>query len=179
MSGTYLANVWQPATGNLQLNSEMTLMRKILAAVAALTLAGCATLGLGSFKEPIVHFNDAKIRGLGLSGGSVDVVLSVYNPNRFDLNATRLTYKLFVENNQLGTGALDNAFKVGNNDSTYVTIPIDFTYAGLGAAGRELLTKGTVNYRVTGDFTVATPLGNFTRPYDQTGRFSSFGGSSR
>ena len=154
-------------------------MKKIFLAVSALALAGCATLGLGGFKEPLVHFNDAKLRGLGLSGGSVDVVLSVYNPNKFDLNATRLTYKLFVENNQLGTGALNNAFRVSDNDSTYVTIPIDFTYAGLGSAGRELLTKGTVNYRVTGDFTVSTPLGNFTRPYDQTGRFSSFGRTSQ
>ena len=154
-------------------------MKKIFAAAATLALAGCATLGLGGFKEPLVHFNDAKLRGLGLSGGSVDVVLAVYNPNGFDLNATRLTYKLFVENNELGTGALNNAFRVGDNDSTYVTIPIDFTYAGLGSAGRELLTKGTINYRVTGDFTVSTPLGNFTRPYDHTGRFSSFGRTSQ
>jgi LEA14-like dessication related protein len=154
-------------------------MKKYLAALSILAVAGCATLGLGGFKEPLVHFNDAKIRGLGLSGGSVDVILSVYNPNKFDLNATRLTYKLFVENSLLGSGALNNAFKVGDNDSTYVTIPVDFTYAGLGAAGRELLTRGTINYRVTGDFTVATPLGNFTRPYDQTGRFSSFGRTSQ
>jgi LEA14-like dessication related protein len=155
------------------------LRRFAVTALAAMALRGCATLGLVVFREPIVHFNDAKIRGLGLSGGSVDVVLSVYNPNKFDLNATRLTYKLFVENNELGTGALVNAFKVKDNDSTYVTIPIDFTYAGLGAAGRELLTRGTVNYRVTGDFTVSTPIGSFTRPYDQTGRFSSFGGTSQ
>jgi LEA14-like dessication related protein len=154
-------------------------MKKYLAVLSMLAVAGCATLGLGGFKEPLVHFNDAKIRGLGLSGGSVDVILSVYNPNKFDLNATRLTYKLFVENSQLGSGALNNAFKVGDNDSTYVTIPVDFTYAGLGAAGRELLTRGTINYRVTGDFTVATPIGNFTRPYDQTGRFSSFGRTSQ
>lgn len=151
-------------------------MRRNIALVfAAVALAGCASLGMGGFKEPLVHFNDAKIRGLGLSGGSVDVVLSIYNPNGFDLNATRLTYRLLVEDKELGTGALNNAFRVGNGDSTYVTIPVDFTYAGLGAAGRQLLNQGSINYRVIGDFTVATPLGNFTRPYDQRGRFSSFG----
>lgn len=157
------------------------MMRKqfALAAFAAVALAGCASLGSGSFREPIVHFNDAKIRGLGLSGGSVDVVLSVYNPNRFDLNATRLTYRLMVEDKELGTGALNNAFRVADNDSTYVTIPVDFTYSGLGAAGRQLLTSGSINYRVLGDFTVDTPLGSFTRPYDQRGRFSSFGGTSQ
>ena len=153
--------------------------RLALAAIAAFTLGGCASLGLGGFKEPLVHFNDAKIRGLGLSGGSVDVVLSVYNPNGFDLNATRLTYRLLVEDKELGTGVLDRAFRVGDKDSTYVTIPVDFTYAGLGAAGRQLLTSGTINYRVLGDFTVDTPLGSFTRPYDQRGRFSSFGGTSQ
>ena len=153
--------------------------RFALAALAAFALGGCASLGLGGFKEPIVHFNDARIRGLGLSGGSVDVVLSVYNPNGFDLNATRLTYRLMVEDRELGTGALDRAFRVGDNDSTYVTIPIDFSYAGLGTAGRQLLTSGSINYRVIGDFTVDTPLGSFTRPYDQRGRFSSFGGTSQ
>lgn len=153
--------------------------RFALAALAAFILGGCASLGLGGFKEPIVHFNDAKIRGLGLSGGSVDVVLSVYNPNGFNLNATRLTYRLMVEDKDLGTGVLDRAFRVADNDSTYVTIPVDFSYAGLGAAGRQLLTSGTINYRVLGDFTVDTPLGSFTRPYDQRGRFSSFGGTSQ
>lgn len=150
-----------------------------VAAFATVALAGCASLGLGSFQEPLVHFNDAKIRGLGLTGGSVDVVLSVYNPNRFDLNATRLTYRVMVEDRELGTGALNQAFRVGDKDSTYVTIPVDFTYVGLGAAGRQLLERGTVNYRVLGDFTVDTPLGSFTRPYDQRGRFSGFGGTTQ
>jgi LEA14-like dessication related protein len=150
-----------------------------LAALAVVALAGCASLGLGSFREPLVHFNDAKIRGLGLSGGSVDVVLSIYNPNKFDLNATRLTYRLMVEDRDLGQGALNEAFRVGDNDSTYVTIPVNFTYTGLGAAGRQLLQTGSINYRIIGDFTVDTPLGNFTRPYDQRGRFNGFGGTTQ
>ena len=153
--------------------------RNWVAAFAGVLLAGCASLGLGGFKEPLVHFNDAKIRGLGLSGGAVDVVLSVYNPNGFNLNASRLTYRLLVEDKELGTGALANAFRVNSNDSTFVTIPVDFTYAGLGAAGRQLLQNGSINYRVIGDFTVNTPIGSFTRPYDQRGRFSSFGTSSQ
>lgn len=149
--------------------------RSAVAAFATVLLAGCASLGLGGFKEPLVHFNDAKIRGLGLSGGAVDVVLSIYNPNGFNLNATRLTYRVLVEDKELGTGALNNAFRVHSNDSSLVTIPVDFTYAGLGVAGRQLLQSGSINYRVIGDFTVDTPLGSFTRPYDQRGRFSSFG----
>src|SRR6476620_2651565 len=108
--------------------------RVLVAALAAVAVGGCASLGIGGYKEPLVQFSDVKVRGLGLSGGALDIVLSVYNPNGFNLNATRLTYRLMVEDKELGTGVLDHAFRVRGRDSTFVTIPMDFTYAGLGAA---------------------------------------------
>src|SRR6185436_12303747 len=157
-------------------------MRKkiLVAAMVGVALGGCATLGVGGFKQPLVQFSDVKIRGLGLSGGALDIVLSVYNPNGFNLNATRLTYRLLVEEKDLGSGVLDRAFRVKDRDSTFVTIPMDFTYAGLGAAGRQLLSSGAVNYRVIGDIGVdAGAAGTFTVPYCQRGRFSSFGGTSQ
>ena len=152
--------------------TKLAVMLVVVAAISA-----CATLGLGGFKEPIVSFKDLRVRGLGLSGGSLDAYLSIYNPNGFTLNATRLTYNVMVGQNQLGTGALDSRFTVQSNDSTTIRIPIDFTYAGIGAAGTQMMQQGSVPYTITGDVTVGTPLGNFTRPYTGTGRFSAFGGA--
>ena len=149
----------------------------IVAGIMGVAAAGCATLGKATFKEPIVHFQDAKVTGLGVTGGSVEVKLSLYNPNGFKLDGERLTYKLMVDSTTLGTGALADRFAVQEKDSTIVTLPLSFTYAGVGAAGRQLMNTGSVNYRVVGDVTVGTPLGNFTRPYDQTGRFSTFSGT--
>ncbi|GLC27496.1 hypothetical protein rosag_40090 [Roseisolibacter agri] len=149
----------------------------VAATLLAVTTAACATLGRGVFKEPIVNFRNVEVKGLGLSGGSLDVVLSVYNPNGFKLDATRLTYQLQVDSIQVGTGALDQQFVVQENDSSLVRLPVSFTYAGLGAAGRQLIQSGSVNYRVLGDVTVKTPLGSFTRPYSGTGRFSALSGT--
>ena len=146
----------------------------LVATLAGAAVAGCATLGRGTFKEPIVHFQDARITGFGITGGSVEVKLSLYNPNSFTLDGTRLTYKLMVDTVTFGTGILQDRFTVQKKDSTIVTLPLSFTYAGVGEAGRQL-----VNYRVLGDVTVATPLGNYTRPYDQTGRFSTLSGRTR
>lgn len=148
-----------------------------LAAAALAGAAGCASIGRSVFEEPVVTFKDLRVNGLGLQGGSLDVVLSVYNPNRFALNATRLTYRLMVDSVPLGTGALDQRFVVQRGDSAVVRLPVAFTYSGLGAAGSQLLRSGTVNYRVLGDVTVGTPLGNFTRPYDRTGHFTTLGGA--
>lgn len=149
----------------------------LLAFMTVTGLAACATLGKAAFKEPIVHFHDARVTGLGITGGSLEVKLSVYNPNGFTLDGTRLTYNVLVDSVTFGSGALAQQFTVQEKDSTIVTLPLQFTYAGIGQAGRQLMNTGAVNYRVVGDVTVGTPLGNFTRPYDQTGRFSTLSGS--
>lgn len=150
-----------------------TLKRAAFGALAVATMAGCATLGRATFAEPLVELHDVRIVGLGIDGGNVDVVLSVYNPNRYSLDATRMTYRVDVDSVQLGNGALDSRFVVPSGDTSMVRLPIRFTYRGLGEAGRQLLSTGSVNYRVRGDFTVVTPIGNFTRPYDRTGRFNT------
>src|SRR5689334_9356420 len=93
----------------------------MMVALATLGVAGCALLGKGSFKEPIVTFQDAKITGLGLAGGSLEVKLSVYNPNGFKLDGTRLTYNVLVDSVKFGSGAIVDRFTVQEKDSTVVT----------------------------------------------------------
>ncbi len=163
------------------MRNSMALRRRAVAMSAAVFAAtiGCATFARGGFKDPVVSLTDVAITGLGITGGSVDVVLSVYNPNRFKLEAAKLTYRVDVDSIQLGSGALDNQFVVQSGDSSLVHLPIKFSYVGLGLAGRSLITSGSINYRVRGDFTVGTPIGSFTRPYDRTGRYSSVAGIGR
>lgn len=156
--------------------------RPVMLVTLALGVAGaaaCSTLGRASFKEPDVQLREFTITGLGLTGGSVDVVLQVYNPNGYKLDALKMTYQVDVDSIKLGDGELDGRFVVPEKDSSIVRLPVRFTYAGLGAAGRSMLNAGTINYRVRGDFTVATPIGNFTRPYDRRGRYSSVAGNGR
>jgi LEA14-like dessication related protein len=158
-------------------------MRRLMlgAATAAIAVvAGCSVLGKQAFQQPVVHLQDVKVNGVGLTGGNLDVKLSVYNPNRYRLDATRMTYNVLVGDSvRFATGTVDSRFTVNQNDSSTVTIPVSFTYSGIGAAGRQLINTGGVNYRVNGDVTVGTVVGNFTVPYSSTGRFNALGGNSR
>ncbi|MFL5576291.1 MAG: LEA type 2 family protein [Gemmatimonadaceae bacterium] len=147
------------------------------AAVAVAGATGCASLGRKAFKEPTVSFKELRVNGLGLTGGSLDILLNIYNPNGYKLDATRFTYNLMVDSVNFGSGAIDQKFTVQSGDSTTVRLPLTFTYAGIGSAGRSLLNTGTVNYTVTGDITVGTPLGNFTKPYTQRGTYTAMGGA--
>jgi LEA14-like dessication related protein len=158
-------------------------MRKLvlvgLAATAAMSAYGCASVARNAFAQPVVTLRDVKLQGVGLTGGSFDVLLSVYNPNGYRLDATQLSYNLFVDTLRFANGNLNQQFTVQEKDSTIVRVPVSFSYAGVGEAGRQLLNTGSVNYRVAGEVTVATPVGSFKVPYDRTGRFSTLGGSSR
>lgn len=151
-------------------------MRKAwLKGSAILALAGCATLGMRHFKEPVVTFKDLKVTGLGVTGGSMEILLDVYNPNNFKLDGSRLTYHLMVDSLTVGTGSYDSRFQVEKGQSSEIRLPFSFSYSGMSAAGRQLMQTGSVEYRVLGDVTVNTPLGAFTRPYDQRGRFNTMG----
>lgn len=151
-------------------------MKKTFVMLAVAALAGCATLRMGGFKQPIVNFNDLQVEGIGTKGGTVDVVLSVYNPNGYRLDATQLTYRLLVDTSSVGQGVYNTKFTVQSGDSAIVRLPVNLSYAGLAAAAKQLKENGSVNYRVLGNVTVATPVGNFTQPYDRTGRFSTLSG---
>jgi LEA14-like dessication related protein len=144
-------------------------------ATAVVAGAGCASIGSRVFSEPVVTLNDVRLRGLGVTGGSMDVVLNVYNPNEFALDATQLRYQVQVDSLPFADGLLDSRFTVQSNDSSAVTIPVNFSYAGIGQAARQAIQTGVVNYRVFGDIRVGTPIGSFSVPYDRTGRFTTFG----
>jgi LEA14-like dessication related protein len=148
-------------------------MKRITLALAAVAATACASLGRATFREPVVTYRDAVITGLGLSGGSLEVVLSIYNPNSFRLDGTGLTYRVAVDSVPFGTGSLADRFAVQEGDSTTVRLPLSFTYAGVGQAGRQLIETGSVQYTVSGEITVGTPIGSFTRPYSGRGRLTT------
>ena len=148
-------------------------MQRFALVVTAALGFGCASVGRGVFREPVVSYKDAVITGLGISGGSLEVVLSIYNPNSFRLDGTGLTYRVAVDSVPFGSGSLSDRFAVQEGDSTTVRLPLSFTYAGVGQAGRQLIQTGSVNYTVSGDISVSTPIGNFTRPYSGRGRLTT------
>ena len=152
-------------------------MRRLALVLSAATIAsgvGCASAARQMLKEPVVTLRDVRLVGIGVTGGTLDVFLSIYNPNEFRLDGSRLTYQVFADSVAVGGGTLEQQFTVQNGDSTSIRLPLTFTYAGLGAAARQIQNQGSVNYRVRGEIEVATPIGRFTRPYDQSGRYTLF-----
>jgi LEA14-like dessication related protein len=149
-------------------------MKRWMAGAAVLmAVVGCSALGRQLFKRPTVILRDVRLTGLGISGGNLDVVLAVYNPNNYRLDATQMHYQLMVDTIPVASGEISdrNAFQGG--DTTIVHLPVQFSYSGVGAASRQLSQTGAVNYKVVGDLTVDSPIGSRSFPFTSSGRFST------
>ena len=93
----------------------------------------------------------------------VDVALGVYNPNDFGIQAAAVTYDLDFEEADAGwldftEGRLERTLRVEAGDTARVVIPVEFDYRSLDGALREMITRGSFNYRVSGQVVVEEPL---------------------
>jgi LEA14-like dessication related protein len=133
--------------------------------VAALMLtvaagASCASLRSAlSFQEPQLRLDEINVTGLGLSGGTLDLVLDVYNPNRYRLRSTRLEIGLDLEDIHFGDALIDKPLDLSPENHSRVTVPVRFEWAGVGAGARALLLRQAIRFGVAGAVLVDTPLG--------------------
>ena len=149
-------------------------MKRVALAVAVIIgTAACAGYLRSEFGTPVVELRDVRIKGIGLQGGSLDLVLDVYNPNNYRLDASRITYALLVDTTSIAAGEITKLVTLETKKKSEVILPVTFTTRELLGAAAIITRMGSVDYTVKGELTVATPIGNFTRPYSGKGRFDS------
>jgi LEA14-like dessication related protein len=131
--------------------------------------AGCSGIG-DIFKEPDIQLDHAVVRGVGLAGGNLDLVVKVQNPNNFRLQGTRLEVGFDVEGQHLGDITYDDDFVVPDNGITTVTLPLKFAWSGVGSAVRAALSYGDLPYKMRGQAELKTPWGRKEVPFTREGR---------
>lgn len=137
--------------------------------LSALLLAGCAGLPT-YFKDPDLKLQRVVVRGVGLTGGTMDLIVGVYNPNSFDLHGTRLQVGFDVEESHVGDVEYTSDFQVQKGDTTLVTLPVQFNWNGLAGAVRSALGYGELPYKLAGQLTVETPFGDHKIAFTREGR---------
>jgi len=128
----------------------------------ALLLAACGGPGRvdpASLIQPHVSLRSIAVRNVGLTGGTLDVALAFHNPNRITLNGSALSAGLDIEGTHFGDLALAGPFTLSQGDTTVVTVPLGFSWSGVGGAARSVLNSGAVNYGLDGRFMLRLPGG--------------------
>jgi hypothetical protein len=132
---------------------------RLSVAVVSLVSA-CATLRGLTFQEPDVVLQEIDIKGVGLTGGTFDLVFDVWNPNDYRLRSTRLEVGVDLEGTHFGDALLDRPLDLSPTNHSRVVVPVRFEWAGLGAGAKALLTRRAVGYAITGRVLLDTPLGD-------------------
>lgn len=135
--------------------------RWLAGACVVAALAGCKTLANAlQFAEPEVQLKEVQITGLGLTGGTLNLALDVYNPNDYRLRSTRLELGIDLENTHFGDALLETPLELPSQQHTLVTLPVRFEWAGVGAGARALLARQAIAFGLTGTAYLGTPLGD-------------------
>ena len=115
------------------------------------TLSACATLRNAlTFEKPQIELQEINVTGLGLSGGTLDLVFDVYNPNDYRLRSTRLEVGLELAGTDFGDALIDKPLDLSPVNHSRVVMPVRFAWTGVGAAARSLLESQELPYGLTG-----------------------------
>jgi LEA14-like dessication related protein len=135
-------------------------VKSLAVVLVLLVIGGCATLrSVLSFQEPQIELQEINITGMGLTGGTLDLVFDVYNPNDYRLRSTRLEVGLDLEGKHFGDALIDRPLDLSPTNHSRVVMPVRFEWAGVGAAARGLLTRQALKYGITGAAMLDTPIG--------------------
>ena len=131
----------------------------LLFAASIVTACGGSTISPENLLPPTVRVDHLGMKNVGIAGGTMDVVMAVYNPNRSTIKGSAIHGTLDIENSHIGDVTSNQEFKLKDRDTTLVTVPMQFKWSGAGAAAKSVLGYGTVNYKMNGTITVATSDG--------------------
>ena len=126
----------------------------------AIGLSSCGVFRAAlDFQNPDVTLSEIRVTGLGLTGGTLDLVLDVYNPNAYDIHGTRLGLALDLEDTHFGDAEITTPFALSATRHNQVLVPVRFEWAGVGAGARGLLTRQGIRFAVVGTVGLDTPIG--------------------
>src|SRR5437879_12182836 len=134
-------------------------MRKSSAVTLAMALGGCASLGKPYFQDHQSQLQEINVTSLGLSGGTMDLVFDVYNPNDYRIRSTRIEVGVDLESTHFGDAYLERPLDLSPTNHSRVVVPVRFERVGVGAGARALLTKQALDYALTRRAILDTTLG--------------------
>lgn len=133
-------------------------MRRLLTfAAVGLLACGPGSVNPAELIQPKVQLHHLALRNAGLTGGTLDIVLAFYNPNKVTLKGVALQAGLDIEGKHFGDVAMTEPFSLADRDTTLLTVPLNFNWSGVSGAARSVLNSGAVNYGINGKVTLNTP----------------------
>ena len=113
------------------------------------------------FKEPSVSLTSVDVAGVTLSGVNLIANVAVENPNAFSLPMPKVDWELFVTDNSLAEGTVEEDRSIGGGEKLSLNIPISLGYDRLYRSASSILgslASGELPYKVSMGLSFPIPL---------------------
>jgi len=128
-----------------------------LLTVASLSLSGCAFVDLANPKSPIIKLESVSPKSIGSAVQSLQIGLSVENPNRFDLNIQEINFTALVSGEKFARGNSNQAVKIPALGEALLDVEVELGLTDLLSQASKWFTsseKGPIQYGITGAVTL-------------------------
>ena len=115
---------------------------------------------MGGFANPRVTEIACEYKGFGLTGVSIEAIITILNPNFARVDGTNIAYKIRKKSDGtlLAEGDVPREFSIEGGESKNVSLPVTFKYMGMGAAGASIMARGETEIVVSGDITFVASM---------------------
>lgn len=143
----------------------------LLGTVAAVA-TGCGGGAYGSPRllEPDVELTQVVVRGVGLLGGALDLVVDVENPNDLDLRVIGVDGGLETPEGPVGTIRSREVADLPARGTTTLVLPMRFEWRNVSSAFRTALGYGDLPYRFRGQVRLEYGDRILSYPFTREGR---------
>jgi LEA14-like dessication related protein len=98
--------------------------------------------------------------------------LDVQNPNRFDLTLKSVECTIYLKDEEIGKGRLENELLIPSSSTTQLQVPIDVKFKDLGGSLKTILGGGDLPYKIEGMADIRTAFGSLKYTFSKDGSTS-------
>lgn len=95
--------------------------------------------------------------------------LDVQNPNRFDLTLKSFECTIYLKNEEIGKGRLENELLIPSSSTTRIQVPVEAKFKDVGGSLKAIFTGGDLPYKIEGKADVRTVFGSRTFIFSKEG----------
>ena len=117
---------------------------------------------VGIIRRPQVHLESIEVQSLSLEEVSLLLVISIENPNLFQIRISSLDYRVFLGEYTLAEGSSYHPgadFDIRRLNGSIIEIPISFPFSKTGFGIRTAFLPGKIPYRIEATAFLKFPLG--------------------
>jgi LEA14-like dessication related protein len=97
------------------------------------------------------------------------VGLEEQNPNHFDLTLKSFECTIYIKNEEIGKGRLENELLIHSSSTTQIQVPIVTKFKDLGGSLKTIFTGGDLPYKIEGKADIRTAFGSLNFPFSKEG----------